>query len=64
MKQTAVEWLAEQMSLEDVCKYSNQLADAKQMEKKQMIDAYLTGYLRPMDDVNSEQYYNPTFKSE
>lgn len=34
MKQTAVEQLIEKMSLEDVCKYSNQLADAKEMEKE------------------------------
>jgi hypothetical protein len=33
---TAVDQLIEKMSLEDVCKYSNELAEAKEMEKEQM----------------------------
>jgi hypothetical protein len=32
---TAVDKLIEKMSLEDVCKYSNELAEAKLMEKDQ-----------------------------
>ncbi|MFM2393361.1 MAG: hypothetical protein RLZZ546_1343 [Bacteroidota bacterium] len=32
---TAVEQLIEKMSLEDVCKYSNELAEAKLMEDEQ-----------------------------
>ena len=31
----AVDQLIEKMSLEDVCKYSNELAEAKEMEKEQ-----------------------------
>jgi hypothetical protein len=34
---TAVDQLIEKMSLEDVCKYSNELAEAKEMEKEQQI---------------------------
>ena len=56
MKQTAVEQLIEKMSLEDVCKYSNQLADAKEMEKEQIIDAYT--HDRLMLKITPEQYYN------
>jgi hypothetical protein len=32
---TAVDQLIEKMSLEDVCKYSNELAEAKEMENEQ-----------------------------
>ena len=34
---TAVDQLIEKMSLEDVCKYSNELAEAKEMEKEQSL---------------------------
>jgi hypothetical protein len=35
---TAVDQLIEKMSLEDVCKYSNELAEAKEMEKIERIN--------------------------
>ena len=35
---TAVDQLIEKMSLEDVCKYSNELAEAKEMEKVERIN--------------------------
>ncbi len=41
---TAVDQLIEKMSLEDVCKYSNELAEAKEMEKEQIGDAYERGF--------------------
>jgi len=52
-KQTAVEWLAERcglQALEDV------IAEAKQMEKEQMIDAFVVHYTG-----TAEQYYNETY---
>jgi hypothetical protein len=72
MKQTAVEWLIEQMierkffakdaplSYTTLEHLTNQ---AKAMEKEQIMDAYKYGnqsniYFKP------EQYYNETFKSE
>ncbi len=63
---TAVEWLIEKMSLEDVCKYSNELAEAKEMEKQQIKNAYYTGGDDVEDnrDREAENYYNETFKSE
>lgn len=72
MKQTAVEWLVEQLDL-NVFESDEEIADvidkAKEMEKKQIIEARING------DVNgacifkiarekAEQYYNETFKSE
>jgi hypothetical protein len=41
---TAVDQLIEKMSLEDVCKYSNELAEAKEMEKEHKIEFALTVY--------------------
>ncbi len=35
MENLAVEQLIKKMSLEDVCKYSNELGDAKEMEMEQ-----------------------------
>jgi hypothetical protein len=35
---TAVDQLIEKMSLEDVCKYSNELAEAKEMEEEQIVE--------------------------
>jgi len=71
---TPVEKLIEKMSLEDVCKYSNELAEAKEMEKSVTKTAYEVGIARGMsydEEIyhknnwwSSEQYYNETFKSE
>ena len=67
IKQTAVEWLYEQMSLEDVCKYSNQLAEAKVMDEQNIKNAYEQGeedgYWHPENGYDKrfesvEQYYN------
>ena len=59
MKQTAVEWLFEQLPTID--KYDPFYADiinqAKAMEKEQMESAYLAG------ESKDKQYYNETFKN-
>jgi hypothetical protein len=67
---TAVEKLIEKMSLEDVCKYSNELAEAKEMEKEQTMNAmdwimnkYFEFHEQPTTSAR-EQYHNETFKSE
>jgi hypothetical protein len=59
-KQTAVEWLLQQMDLQTISKYDKQLVQAKEMEKEQIIDAYKFGNL---SDVyfKPEQYYNETY---
>lgn len=70
MKQTAVKWLFEQLPKKLHSHYKKQLDQAKEMEKQQIIDAFLTGYLDdlpnplPKDyyELNAEQYYNETFK--
>jgi hypothetical protein len=61
---TAVEWLIEKMSLEDVCKYSNELAEAKEMEKQKIMEAYIEAGANLEDIIKeeAENYYKKTFK--
>ncbi len=61
---TAVDQLIEKMSLEDVCKYSNELAEAKLMEKEQTVKGILdnrniTSQVTYRDAV---EYFDKTFK--
>jgi hypothetical protein len=58
-KQTAVEWLAEEIMANPFRIENDRLWDkAKEMEKEQMESAYLAG------ESKDKQYYNETFKSE
>lgn len=63
MKQTAVEWLFEQLPKKLHSHYKKQLEQAKAMEKEQIIGAYNNGQQIPPFEY-AEQYYNETFKSE
>ena len=63
---TSVDQLIEKMSLEDVCKYSNELAEAKLMEKEQIVKAAYE-FMGTNFDSNmgrAEQYYNGTYKQQ
>jgi len=68
MKQTAVEWLIEQLPTID--KYDPYYADiinqTKEMEKEQIKDAYWSSYKEGQysGDKTADEYYNQTFKSE
>lgn len=64
MKQTAVEWLFEQLPKKLHSHYKKQLDQAKAMEKEQIIDAWDNGCEDDGIIDNAEQYYNETFKSE
>ena len=62
MKQTAVEWLEEQMKTwGDLPRWMrDDIVDkAKAMEKEQIIEAYNNG-----ENRSAELYYNETFKRE
>jgi hypothetical protein len=75
MKQTAVEWLKDQLEC-----FGNKheltiswttvdelVEQAKEMEKEQITEAHTFGYViggGKGDLYNPEQYYNETFKSE
>jgi hypothetical protein len=66
MKQTAVEWLldnliSEPYSEEDFNHNSNMWDKAKEMEKQQIIDAYNENENYMCDGTEGEQYYNETF---
>ena len=74
MKQTAVEWLFEQIStskyfynlMEDInsrstVAQSNIFEQAKKIEKEQIINAYRG---MPTYNKSGEQYYNETFKQQ
>ena len=60
-KQTAVEWLVEQVFMGNTNQWQLEIDQALEMEKEQLIDAYDNTNSMAM---NGEQYYNETFKSE
>ena len=68
MKQTAVEWLVEQLEQHYVkidIKNTVVFEQAKAMHKEEIMDAWYNGFeeIRPYVD-NSEQYYKETFKQD
>jgi len=63
-KQTAVEWLVEQ--LETIIFYTdeakeNTIEQAKQMEKEQIIDSFDEGFKYDIHNGGGEQYYKDTY---
>jgi hypothetical protein len=83
MKKTAVEWLAEKLEYVNWMRNRDEifpeLADkwrkhyleqAKEMEKEQIIKAYIKGFCNKditavcNEDIRAKQYYYETFKSE
>ena len=67
MKQTAIEWLVEKIKIKydiDFYHIKKEINQAKEMEKKQIIDANRDGVDMVIDNVpyiTGEQYYNETF---
>lgn len=66
-QQTAVDWLFK--ILWDTPKHKLEwyaiLAQAKQMEKEQIVNAHLTGLIHPLEieaTKQAEQYYNETYE--
>jgi hypothetical protein len=66
MTKTAVEWLLARINDEYLYKYySKDIEQAKEMEKQQIIDAYLDGnYDNGMGRCEELKYYNETFKNK
>ncbi len=71
MKQTAVEWLVEQLKdMEyDLRLIPNTIEQAKEMEKEQIIEAWnirakIDGVLTYTDNRTAEQYYKQTYESK
>jgi hypothetical protein len=68
-QQTAVEWLWNKIDnlipYQDINKaqqFNGLLAQAKEMEKEQILNAFVSGsWLPACRTINSEQYYNQTY---
>ena len=74
-QQTAVEWLKKELEtygssfkLELSWELLDELINqAKELEKKHIIDAHLTGLIHPLEmeaTKQAEQYYNETFNQQ
>ena len=70
MKQTAVEWLIQNI-VEDQTIKAKSMSDwikifeqSKEMEKEQIIDAYDKGEFNQGCNGDAEQYYKETFKKD
>jgi len=72
MKQTAVEWLVEKIKLKydiDFYHIKNDVDQAKEIEKQQIIDAFVECWKANMPDgfeckLSANEYYNQTFKQD
>ena len=70
MKQTAIEWLVEEMILrlsiriENTFEGNDLLKKAKEMEKEQIINAFDAGHRNGSWNFLGEEYYEKTFKNE
>ena len=66
MKQTAVEWLVNELDLSNDTFTMKIINQAKAMEKEQIMDAWLITKPTTFNNWRNqfEQYYNETFKSE
>jgi hypothetical protein len=68
MKQTAVEWVAQELLRAHPIQTNHDVIEqAKEMEKQQVIDAFKRGTINEMngiEEINSEEYYNETFKKK
>lgn len=68
MKQTAVEWLVNEISKSGIGNHTmivhkKEIEQAKEMEKEQIENAFENG-MNAVNIHNLEQYYNETFKQE
>ena len=66
-KQTAVSWLVSQLNKQGFAQVvtDEEIKQAKEMEKQQIIDAYYQGDADSDNiHVDAEQYYKETFKNK
>jgi len=63
MKQSAVQWLVDNLSTISYIEFYEEIEKAKEIEKEQIIDAYSEGDINGIMDNRkmAEQYYNETF---
>jgi hypothetical protein len=66
MKQTAVQWLVEQICGDHTDLWQKEIEQAKQMEKQQIVDAYVYGSAYGIDfdkGLSPINYYKETYES-
>lgn len=66
-KQTAVDWLVENIYYLHSTKWNDIIEQAKAMEKEQILQALNDGkamIISPTSNKSLEQYYNETYKQE
>jgi hypothetical protein len=65
-QQTAVSWFLDQLLKDGYIKRLPvlQLQQAKEMEKKQIIEAIIMGFANWDSELGSEQYYNETYEKQ
>lgn len=61
-KQTAIEWLIDELDYETISKFNFKLEQAKEMEKEQIMNAWAKGVISD-NNMTAEDYYNKTFKN-
>ena len=66
MEQTAVEWLVSKLPQRMLNYLKEEIEQAKEMEKQQIIDAYQQGFNNAYfnNPLSKEQYYNEIFKNK
>ena len=67
MKQTAIEWLVNKLNNDFenndfLISYANEISQAKELEKQQIMDAWNDGRYENTGYGDSETHYNETFK--
>ena len=66
MKQTAVEWLVEQICGDHTSEWQEQIDQAKAMEKEQIGNAYVYGSaygINLENELSPNNYYKETYES-
>ena len=64
MKQTAVDWIVSKLSITFQTMYSEEIEQAKEIEKEQIINANRDGVdmvVNKENFITGEQYYNETY---
>jgi len=63
-KQTAVEWLYEQLPIRMKNYLQEEIIKAKAMHKKEIMDAYNKGEFNDGMNETAEQYYTETYNND
>ena len=62
MKQTAVDWLLQELTIADFEGQKNAIKQAKEIEKQQIKDAYITGMFNALSKTSID-YYKETYET-